>query len=129
VYTVGGEVLLLQRRHPVDYWQSVTGSLEWGESPHAAAQRELREETGLVVDIVDCRKINRFKIHPHWRDRYAPDVDENIEHVFRAELRQAMDIMLNPEEHSSYRWLGRATAGRQTTSLSNRAAIMDLPVK
>jgi dATP pyrophosphohydrolase len=128
VYTTAGDVLMLQRRKPAGYWQSVTGSLERGESPHAAAQRELREETGLVVDIVDCHKSSRFKIHPAWRDRYAPDIDENVEHVFRAELRQAVDIELNPEEHGSFRWLSRATAARQATSPTNQAAIMDLPV-
>ena len=39
IYTTGGEVLLLRRRQPDDFWQSVTGSLEWDEDPLAAAQR------------------------------------------------------------------------------------------
>ncbi|MGD8932832.1 MAG: NUDIX domain-containing protein, partial [Chromatiales bacterium] len=39
VYTAGGEVLLLRRTRPRDFWQSVTGSLHWGESPRQAARR------------------------------------------------------------------------------------------
>ena len=47
VYTKQGEVLLLRRSRPFDFWQSVTGSLQPGESHAEAAERELREETGL----------------------------------------------------------------------------------
>ncbi|MGW8310783.1 MAG: NUDIX domain-containing protein, partial [Thiogranum sp.] len=31
IYTASGEVLMLERQQPAGYWQSVTGSLEWGE--------------------------------------------------------------------------------------------------
>ncbi|MDE2090244.1 MAG: NUDIX domain-containing protein, partial [Gammaproteobacteria bacterium] len=37
VHTRAGEVLLLERRVPPGYWQSVTGSLRWNEAPAAAA--------------------------------------------------------------------------------------------
>jgi len=47
VYTRAGEVLMLRRTSPRGFWQSVTGSLEWGELPAHAAARELYEETGL----------------------------------------------------------------------------------
>ena len=76
VYTATDEVLVLLRRQPPDFWQSVTGSLRWDEiDPLDAARRELREETGLgdAVDVVDCGLINRFPILPPWRHRYAPD--------------------------------------------------------
>ncbi len=32
IHTDGGEFLLMERRRPPGFWQSVTGSLEWGES-------------------------------------------------------------------------------------------------
>ena len=48
IYTAGGEFLLLERRRPPGFWQSVTGSLEWGETADAAARRELIEETGIT---------------------------------------------------------------------------------
>ncbi len=41
------QVLLLERVRPAGFWQSVTGSLEAGETASQAAIRELGEETGF----------------------------------------------------------------------------------
>jgi dATP pyrophosphohydrolase len=125
VHTRAGEVLMLQRRQPPDFWQSVTGSLKWGESPLVAAQRELREETGLEGEIIDCHKTNRFPMHPVWRARYAPGTDTNLEHVFRAEFASRPEVGLNPQEHQSCRWLSRAAAAELASSWTNRDAILD----
>ncbi len=77
-----GRVLMLQRRDDESFWQSVTGSLEAGETPLQAAQREVQEE--LAIDIAgeklaldDCQKEIEFKIFPHYRHRYAPGTTVN----------------------------------------------------
>lgn len=126
VYTTAGEVLLLRRRQPDDFWQSVTGSLEWDETPLQAARRELREETGLAADatLIDCGVSNRFPILPAWRARYAPDVDHNVEHVFRLAFDARPPIHLEPAEHLEYRWLTRQAAADLATSYTNRDAIL-----
>lgn len=127
VYTLAGEVLLLRRRHPPDFWQSVTGSLEWEETePIMAARRELREETGLgeEVEIIDCEVINHFPIKPAWRHRYAPQVQENTEYVFRVGLPGRFPIILNPDEHTEYRWLPRQEAAARVSSYTNCEAIL-----
>ena len=50
VYTRTGKVLLLRRADHPEFWQSVTGSMEWGdEQPAETAVRELREETGITA--------------------------------------------------------------------------------
>jgi len=116
---------MLQRKQPADFWQSVTGSLEWGETPLAAARRELREETGLEANIIDCHQTNRFPIHPAWRARYAPETETNLEHVFRAEFADRPEVSLNPREHRSYRWLPRMVAAELASSWSNRDAILE----
>src|SRR5207247_6161645 len=47
VYTPDLDVLLIERADYVDHWQSVTGSVEIGETLQHAAVRELAEETGI----------------------------------------------------------------------------------
>lgn len=130
VYTAADEVLVLLRRQPPDFWQSVTGSLRWDEAePLDAARRELREETGLGdgVDVVNCGAINRFPILLPWRHRYAPNVTENVEHVFRVLLPERWPITLNPAEHGECQWLPRAAAAAKVASWTNRDAILSLP--
>lgn len=124
VYTKAGDVLMLRRRRPDDFWQSVTGSLEWDETPAQAAQRELLEETGLRAEPVDCQIRNQFPILPAWRARYAPNVSDNLEHVFKVVLALQSEIRLDPAEHSEYRWLKRQAAAELASSHTNRAAIL-----
>lgn len=124
IYTVTGSVLLLQRRDVPSFWQSVTGSLEAGETPRQAAVREVQEETGLVLArIDDCQQQNQFLIQPPWRARYAPTVTHNVEHLFIAALDEAVPVRLNPAEHIAACWLDKAEALRRVSSVTNRAAI------
>jgi len=44
VHTPAAECLLLERVNPVGFWQSVTGTLHWDETPAQTAVREVREE-------------------------------------------------------------------------------------
>ena len=124
IYTLAGEVLLLERAAPAGYWQSVTGSLDWGEEAGQAAVRELAEETGLAADgLIDRQDSHRFAIHPAWRARYAPDVVENTEHVFTLAVPDRVPVRLNHHEHSRYLWLPYDAALTQVSSATNRAAI------
>lgn len=124
VYTEARQVLLIQRADLPDFWQSVTGTLERGELPAAAARRELAEETGLELQLVDDRQHrNRYRIHPHWAHRYAPAVTHNVEHVFTVCLPAPRPIVLNPAEHLSFDWYPLDLALERCSSTSNREAI------
>ena len=125
VCTRAGEVMLMERTRPHGFWQSVTGSLRWGESARAAAARELAEETGLQdgARLVDLRSGERFPIVPPWRARYAPEVHLNREHWFLYQLPGRRTIHLNPTEHRQYRWLSAAEASRRASSWTNRRLI------
>ena len=123
VCTAGGEVLLLQRRQPPDFWQSVTGSLEDGETPLQAARRELHEETGLAVEVRDCHLSNEFPILPEWRARYAPGTEKNREYVFIAECAGRPEVSIDPREHQSYCWVPKQIAVLRASSWTNRDAI------
>jgi dATP pyrophosphohydrolase len=126
VYTLAGEVLVLQRRQPPDFWQSVTGSLEWSEPPEAAARRELEEETGIQAgsELLDCRVVNEYPILPAWRSRYAPEVRTNREFVFRLQCHSRLAVRIDPREHRSYQWLPREAAAGRVSSHTNRTAIL-----
>ena len=78
-------VLMLQRRDDVNFWQSVTGSLETGETPTETAIRELWEEVRLKIEakstaLFDCNESVEFEIFPHFRYKYAPNVTHCQEH-------------------------------------------------
>jgi len=128
VYTGKGQVLRLRRREPADFWQSVTGSLTEHETPLKAAQREVREETGLVADagLADAVIVNRYPIHPAWKHKYALEVRENTEHVFSLLLPEICPVTLDPEEHLEYRWLPREEAAVLAGSATDSTAILAL---
>jgi len=123
VYTVELDVLLICRKSPEGFWQSVTGSLEDGELPADAAARELLEETGIHAQPVDHQMTRTFPIKPAWRKRYAPGVVENVEHEFSVQLPEPQEVVLDPSEHVDYCWVPILEAIAKVSSHSNRAAL------
>ncbi|HLW04750.1 MAG TPA: dihydroneopterin triphosphate diphosphatase [Azoarcus sp.] len=129
IHTPDQQFLLIERIRPAGQWQSITGSLEIGETPLHAAVREVFEETGLKVeptDLHDWKHSNRFRIRGPWRHLYAPDVTHNIEHVFSLCVQQPIEACLAPGEHCAQLWLAREEAAEKVFSWSNRDAILRL---
>ena len=128
VYTRSGKVLLLRRADHPEFWQSVTGSMEWGdEQPAQTAARELREETGIDVQpavLTDWKLRNCYEIFPQWRYKYANGVCQNTEHFFSLELADEQDVTLSPQEHGEYVWVTFAEALERVFSWTNRDALL-----
>ncbi|MDP1672204.1 MAG: dihydroneopterin triphosphate diphosphatase [Burkholderiales bacterium] len=130
VHTIDLQVLLLERADRPGFWQSVTGSMDEGETLLQTAQRELAEETGIVAGpgmLVDWKRQSRYEIYPHWRHRYAPGVNHNTEHVFGLTLPAVRDIVLAPREHLAFVWLPWREAADRVFSRSNAEVIRELP--
>jgi dihydroneopterin triphosphate diphosphatase len=127
IHTDGGEFLLLERRRPPGFWQSVTGSLEWGESADGAARREVVEETGIRQGVlVNLQWTQVYEILPAFGKVYAPGVTRNLEHAFSLRLTQRLPVILSDSEHGQYRWVSGAEAVEMVSSSTNRAVIDSL---
>ena len=129
IFTPELDVLLLERADFPDFWQSVTGSQEPGETLMETAVREVREETGIdarIHELTDWNYENVYEIYPRWRERYAPGVTHNTEHVLGLKLLSPVEIRLADREHCAYQWLPASAAARKCYSPSNAAAISRL---
>ncbi|MDQ2070432.1 dihydroneopterin triphosphate diphosphatase [Natronospira bacteriovora] len=128
VYTPDAEILILERRQPAGFFQSVTGSLNWGESHAEAAWRELREETGLDPRQPPrpCGLEARFEIHPDWRHRFPPGTETNHETVFCWQAPSPVPVQINPDEHVSWQWLPFDRAVARVSSWSNRRGLLQV---
>jgi dATP pyrophosphohydrolase len=127
IYTRSRECLLLERAEPRGYWQSVTGSLRWDETPAECAAREVHEETGLEADgLVDAGRERVFPILPGFRHRYGPGVENNLEHLWYLERPTIEPVRLAPAEHVGCEWVSIDAAIARVASWTNREALENL---
>ena len=147
IHTEALEVLLLERVDRLGFWQSVTGSRDGPhESLRDTAVREVREETGIVIErrsqpedglpavvplvaLSDWQHSVEYEIYAHWRHRYAPGVTHNREHWWGLRVPRDIAVQLAPREHSHFVWLPWQEAARRCFSPSNQDAILQLPMR
>jgi 8-oxo-dGTP pyrophosphatase MutT (NUDIX family) len=122
VYRGQGEAfqcLLLRRgagRSRPGSWEAVHGRIEPGETPVAAAWRELHEETG-------CRALRLYNLS-RVEQIYLHRTDELIQvPMFAAELPATAAVQLSAE-HDAFEWLP-PTAARRRCSWPRAARALD----
>ena len=107
VHVRRGDEFLVAHRSPDSggYWHPIAGGVEQGEEFHAAAVRELREETGL--DATELQFLGEFAyIRESWED--DPGLRVHVE-AFLVDVASGWEPELN-DEHDDYRWLRREEA-------------------
>lgn len=109
-------------------WQAVAGGVEVGETPRAAAERELTEETGLrsarrwiPLDAHATVPARIFRDLPSW----GPEVLVVRELTFAAEVA-AEEVIRLSNEHDAFEWLGYAQARDRLRWDRNRTALWEL---
>jgi len=131
IHTPQLEILLIERADGVG-WQSVTGSLESEfEGFEEAAIREVREETGIDAldsghNLVPTGTTNHFEIYSRYLHRYPPGTTSNEERGFSLCVPTAMEVQLNPQEHSNWAWHHWTVAAELVFSKTNREEILRL---
>jgi dATP pyrophosphohydrolase len=127
IYTAGGEFLVMERCRPAGFWQSVTGSLEWGEMADDAARREVIEETGITQGTLrNLQWTQTYEILASFGRKYAPGITRNLEHAFALKLLQRVPVTLSPTEHVQFKWLSAGEAIETVSSHTNRIIIEHL---
>ncbi len=133
IYKSNGEVLLIERADRSNFWQSVTGSLDFANEDLAfAASREVFEETGIDIKLLSLGSLQdlhhevEYQIYPEWRFRYAPEVEKNTEHWFSLKVPDDTKVTLSPREHIAFQWLPYEAAAKKCFSRTNGEAILKL---
>lgn len=118
-----GRVLLL-RRSPErgGFWQPVTGRIEPGETPEAAARRELGEETGADVEVASLGYRHGFGLDPALVPPKRPGLRVCDETAYWARLPPGFVPRLS-EEHVAWEWCAPDEAAARPPYAGLRRAI------
>ncbi|HET9059682.1 MAG TPA: NUDIX hydrolase [Acidimicrobiales bacterium] len=94
-----GKLLLVKRAHEPwkGRWDIPGGFCDPGEHPILTAIRELREETGLEIDVIGLAGM--------WMDVYNSDTETTLNLYYYAELAGPDEPRPDPAECEEVRWM------------------------
>ena len=96
-----GKILLVKRSETADYlpgiWEDMGGRIKQFEDPEDALRREVREETGLEIEVLKPLAV----FHDYYGERTA----ENELLIITYWCKAKSDQVMLSEEHSAYQWV------------------------
>ncbi len=112
VFIVHKNRVLLRLHDKYRIWLSVGGHIELDEDPNQAAIREVKEEVGLDIELVDSRKFKGKNseyeelIAPVGMDRHRiSDTHEHITFIYFAKAKT--DKVIPEKETDQWKWCER----------------------
>jgi 8-oxo-dGTP pyrophosphatase MutT (NUDIX family) len=100
-------LVVLRSQAKLGYWHVIAGGVEWGETPAAAAARELREETGLDAEpepLGDPLAYDLSGDPESVRERFEEGTESIVVWPFVADAPGRWEPVLDAE-HVDHRWL------------------------
>jgi lipoyl(octanoyl) transferase len=107
------------------FWQPVTGRVEPGETPTAAARREVWEETGQATEPTALGLVETSLMNAAWFAPAAAGPVFNREHAFAAPVGTDA-VQLQADEHDAYAWLPFEAAFARLHWAGHRRALRHL---
>ena len=101
-----GKILLLKRAETVDYlpgiWEDIMGRMKQFEEPEEALRREVREESGLEIEI-----LKPLTVFHDYRGERTPE-NEWVGIIYWCKAQS--DRVVLSQEHTAYQWVFRQEA-------------------
>lgn len=91
IYIVNNQTLLLKLNYSSHGWSSPGGNIDNGEGPLTAALRELKEETGIVLDL---NKVDDVKT-------YSSNEDTKL-FIIWSDIKYPVKLS---NEHTEFKWV------------------------